>query len=206
MFPVKFLPSAHWRLEKRKDRKKWKISIFRRCPKLSLILSEHVLNLFWGNFFRKKIAIAPCRVEAWKKLLKKEKLRNFQNCPKTFPKTLPENVLIDFFDGKRCAQWTLETQEKSTQIENFKLPEPRKTFPKVSKLARGNFFDFFLPSAPWRVETWKNFKKLEKFSFFRNAQIRSQKCSNMFSTCFEVIFLGRKFCPGNLGWSKLGKF
>ena len=45
-----------------------------------------------------------------------------------------------------------------------------------------------MPSAPRNVEIWNNFKKLEKFSHFQNAQKRSQKQSNMFWTCFEEIF------------------
>ena len=50
-----------------------------------------------------------------------------------------------------------------------------------------------MPSVPWRVETWKNLRKIEKLYFFiQNDQNLSQKCSNTFSTCSEVVFLVKK--------------
>ena len=171
-------------------------------------------KLVLRKFSRKKLPCAPWNVQTGKNF---KKLENFQfsKCPNTFPKVfkLVFNMLREFFQVKKLAQYTLEGKE----IEKFqkmekKISKSRKTFPKVSKFLLRWFFPNFswpvqpgdqkfekriekiwipkiiqnvlksfqtsfelvlryfsenvLPSAPWRVETWKNTRKMEKLSFF----------------------------------------
>ena len=51
---------------------------FQKCPKTFLKASKHALNLFWGNFLRKKMPSAPRNVENWNNFKKLEKLSHFQ--------------------------------------------------------------------------------------------------------------------------------
>ena len=200
----KFLfTSAPWRSKIRtKIEKNWiPESVQKRSEKF-----PNKLRTCFEVFFGKKILpSAPWVVETRKKYKKVEKLRNFQNSPKTFPKTLFEHVLLDYFDGKKLHPVNPGDSKKSTRIEktsNFqKCP---KTFPRLSKHVLMWFFRDFLASAPWRVETSKNFKEMQKLLKIQDTQTRFQKCPNKFWTCFEV-FSRKKKCPVHPGGSKLGK-
>ena len=189
MFPVKFFPSAQWRVEKRKDRKKWKISIFRKYPKLSLILSEHVLNLFWGNIFSKKNRQCTLEGRGLEKTLKKGKTSKFSKLSKNVPKKHCLRMFWLIFSTEKAlpsAPWRLKKIHRNGK--NFKVPKSRKSIPKVSKLARGNFFDFFLPTAPWRVETWKKSKKKRKKMIFRKRPKTFLKVSKQVLNLFVCNF------------------
>ena len=149
------------RLEKMENFNISKVS--KTVPNIVQTCSEPVLRYF----FRKKVASAPWRVEAWKKL-KKTKVRNFQNSPKTFPKNIVWESFDWFFRRKKlCPVHPGDSKKFHRNLKEYKFSKTRKTFPKVSKLALGNFFEFFLPTAPWRVETWKKSKKNEKKMIFR---------------------------------------
>ena len=81
-------------------------------------------------------------------------------------------------------------QKKIKKVSNFlKCP---KSFPKVSKRVLnvfwGNFFDKFLPSFPWKVESSKIFKKIKKVSNFL-------KCPKSFPKVSKRVL--------NVFWGKL---
>ena len=55
-FEKKFLPSVPWRVESSKIFKKIKkFSKFQKCSKSFPKVSKRVLNMYWGDFFEKKI-------------------------------------------------------------------------------------------------------------------------------------------------------
>ena len=69
-----------------------------------------------------------------------------------------------------------------------------KSAKRVLNMFWGNFSKrFFLPSVPWRVETSKCFHKNNKFSKLQKSLNRSQKCPNVFWTCFGLIFSKKNF-------------
>ena len=106
------------------------------------------------------------------------------------------------FLEKKIAQCTLEGRNlgKFEKIidKNLKFQKCPKTVLKVSKqilnLFWGNFLGKNCPVHPGRSKLGKTSKNWKTFNF-QNAQIRSQKCSNLFSTCFEVIFPVKKNSP-----------
>ena len=163
---VKFLISAPWRFERRKDWKKRKISIFLKCPKLILIVSKHVLNLLWGILFEKE-ASTPRSVETWKNFEKLERLWTFKTCPKTFPKTLFEHVLIDFFDGEKLCLVHPGDSKKSSKIEKISnLQKCPKLTPRVSKLVLQWFFRSFFLQCTLEGREVEKHQKMEKNSNF----------------------------------------
>ena len=109
--------------------------------------------------------------------------------------------------------WRVEfskTFEKNQKLSIFQ--ESRKSLPKVSKRVLnvfwGNFFEKILPSVPWRPETSKSWKNRKKSQYSEFALNRSQKCPNVFWTCFEVIFSKKKILtsvPWRLETSKSWK-
>ena len=200
------------RLEKMENFNISKVS--KTVPNIVQTCSEPVLRYF----FRKKVASAPWRVEAWKKL-KKNKSSKFSKFSKNVPKNIVWACFAWLFRRKKALPsepWRLKKMHKNRK--DFKNSKSRKTLSKVFKLAWGSFFELFLPSATWRskfvklarknrkkiefskvsknkleslhtsfelvfrqffrkkvpsapcrVNTWKNFKKLEKLSIFQNA-------------------------------------
>ena len=93
----------------------------------------------------------------------------------------------------------------------FKIPECSKSFPKVSKrvlnLFRGIVPKFFLPSVSWRVESYEMFQiKSKIFQNSKNAQNRSQKCPNVVSTWFGVIFSESFFAQSSMEGRLFEKF
>ena len=113
------------------------------------------------------------------------------------------------FLEKKFAQCTLEGRnlgkfEKKID-KNLKFQKCPKTVLKVSKqilnLFWGNFLGKNCPVHPGRSKLGKTSKNWKTFNF-QNAQIRSQKCSNLFSTCFEVIFPVKKIRLVHPEWSR----
>ena len=153
--------------------------------------SELVLRYFSGKNF--------CPVHpGWSKLAKNtKKWKNFETF-KILQKRSQKHCLIMccmiISTEKNSAQCTLETRKSSTEIEkNSNFQKCPKTFPRLSKHVLMWFFRDFLASAPWRVETSKNFKKMQKLLKIQDTQTRFQKCPNKFWTCFEVF--SRKKVP-----------
>ena len=122
-------------------------------------------------------------------------LRNFSKKIKNFSKFQPkthktvlkriqkcfEHFLGHFF-RKIFAQFSMECRVFETFQKKIKkyskiTPKTHKTVPKESKsvlnIFWGDFFENFLPSFPWKVESSKNFKKSQEFSKF-------QKCPKSF--------------------------
>ena len=111
--------------------------------------------------------------------------------PKIVPKSIQtcfEQVLGQIF-RKIFAQFSMECrvfetfQKKSKNFQNFNQKRT-KPFPKESKsvlnMFWGNFFEKFLPSFPWGVESSKTFKKTKNFQSSKKAEKRYQKCPNLF--------------------------
>ena len=140
-----------------------------------------MLNLFWGIFLERNIA--QCTLEC-RNMEKRQKNGKtfifFQNAQKRSPKS--SNTFWTSFEVVFSvkANWPVHPRgsklgkirkKNRKKIENSKVS---KNFPKSVQtsfeLVLRWFFRRKLPSAPWRVETWKNSKKLEKPSIFQNAQ------------------------------------
>ena len=196
-------------------------------------------------------------VETRKKYKKVEKLQNFQNSPKTFPKTLFDHVLHDYFDGKKLCpvhpgdskkfhrnrkefkfskmsknvskivqtcfdvifsrffgQCTLEGRDVEKFQRNAKTSQNSRypnTFPKVSKQVLNLFWGFFskkkVPSAPWRVETWKNLRKIEKLNFFfKMTKIFPKSVQTRFQHSSRQFFLVKKIDQCTLEGRNFEKF
>ena len=111
--------------------------------------------------------------------------------PKSVPKCIQTCFRVIFWK-KFYARCSMEGRV----FENFqkfffsKFQKCPKSFPKVSKRVLnvfwGKFFEFFLPSVPWRVE----FSKI--FNFFFKIPKRPKIVPKSIQTCFERV-LGQTF-------------
>ena len=115
------------------------------------------------------------------------------------PKSVPKSIQTCFsviFSKKIYAQCSMEGRVfEKFQIFFSKFQKGPKSFPKVSKRVLNlfwvNFFEFFLPSVPWRVE----FSKIFNEKFFS----KFQKCPKVFPKVSKHVL--------NMFWGKLfGKF
>ena len=119
-------------------------------------------------------------------------------------------VLFSEISFLQCVPWRVESSKCFQKIKKIpKFQKCPKSFPKRSKHAFNMFNEIFsktfLPSLPWRVESSKCF--LKKFQKYKNAQNRSQKCPNVFWTCFGVLSSEISFCPVyHGGWSLRNAF
>ena len=152
---------------------------FQKCPKTFLKVSKQVPNLFWG-IFREKF-FAQCTLEG-------RNLEKFKKNGKTF--IFLQKAQISSQKGSNafwtCFEVVFSVNSKKKIDKKLKFQKCPKTILKVSKqvlkLIWGNFFWKKSPSAPWRVETWKNSKKLEKLSIFQIARKNVPKSNQ---TCFQ---------------------
>ena len=95
-------------------------------------------------------------------------------------------VWIQFPGLKIWGRYLEKTQEKKSKI--FQSSKIVQNCSQVSKRVLGLFLGRkFFPTNPWGVESRKIFKK-KTFQNSMKAQDRSQKYSNVFWTCFGVIF------------------
>ena len=219
-----FKPSAPWRLETSKIFKKIKkISIFQKGPKSFPKVSKRVLNVFWGNFFRKNFAQFSMEGRVFENSQKKQRIfkvpkkqkfvtKSVQTCFELVLRQIfPKKIFIPVFHGgsslrkfskkskkfqnsknaqnrsqkysnvfwtsfganfsKTFAQFSMEGrvfgnfQKNSKKFQNSNQKRT-KPFPKESKsvlnMFWGKFFEKFLPSFPWKVESSKIFKKIKK--------------------------------------------
>ena len=171
------------RLEKMENFNISKVS--KTVPNIVQTCSEPVLRYF----FQKKVASAPWRVEAWKKLKKKTKVRNFQNSPKTFPKNIVWECFDWFFRRKKlCPVHPGDSKKFHRNRKEFKFSKTRKTFPKASKLALGNFSNFSCPLHPGGSKLGKNRKKNEKRIIFRKRPKTFLKVSKQVLNLFVCNF------------------
>ena len=148
-----------------------------------------------------------------RKFSKNQKICKIPKMPKIVPKSIQtcfELVLGQIF-RKIFAQFSMECRVfENFQKKLFKIPKMPKIVPKsiqtCFELVLGQIFrKIFLPSVPRRVEFSKNFLQIKKLSKFKNAQNRSQRSPNMFSTCFGANF-SKNFCPVFHGMSSVRKF
>ena len=91
--------------------------------------------------------------------------------------------------------------QNSKSFQSSKIP---KTFPKVSKLAWGNFFRTFLAQCNLEIEFCENSKKKRKKIDFSKVSKTFLEVSKQVSNLFWGNFL-KKNCPVHPGKSKLGK-
>ena len=170
-----------------KFQKKPRVFKVPKKPKSLPKVSKRVLNLFRGKFFQKKCyPSVPWRLESSKTFKKIKKTSKFQKCPKSFPKASKRvlNVFWGEFFENFFAQCSMECRVFETfqkNSKNFQNSNQKRTkpFPKESKSVLkkfwGKFFEKFLPSFPWSVESSKLFKKKSK-----NFQNSNQKRTKPF--------------------------
>ena len=95
----------------------------------------------------------------------------------------------------------------SKNQKTFKIPKTPKIVPKLFKsilnVFWGTFRKVFCPVFQGGSSLRNVFKKSKNLQKSKNAQIRSQKCQNVFWTCFGVIFSRNFFCPVFQGGSSL---
>ena len=193
-FFEKFLPSFPWGVESSKIFKK-KQRIF-KVPKKPKIVTKSVQTCFelvLGQLFPKKM-LSQCSMEArvFENFQKNQKKFKIPKMPKIVPKSIQtwfEQVLGQVF-RKIFAQFSMECRVFETfqkKSKNFQNSNQKRTkpFPKESKSVLnkfwGKFFEKFLPSFPWGVESSKIFKKKTKnFQSSKKAENRYQKCPNVF--------------------------
>ena len=144
-------------------------------------------------------------------------LENFQKNTKFFkiPKTtkiVPKYIQTSFdvFWGKLFEKflpnfpWKVESSKifkKKSNFSNFqklsKYQKFPKSFQKVSKrilnVFCGKFFEKFLPSFPWKVESSKIFKKIKKFSKFQKCPKSFPKVSKRVLNTFWVKLFEKFF-------------
>ena len=194
----KFLPSFPWKVESSKNFKNVKkFAKFQKCPKSFPKVSKRVLIVIWDNFFEKFLPSFPWKVE-FSKIFK----NFFFKIPK-MPKIVPKRIQTCFdcnlgqFFRKIFAQISMEGrvfENFQKKIKKFaKFQKCPKSFPKVSKrvlnLLWVKFFEKFLPSFPWKVESSKNFKKnLKSFKIPK----MPKSVAKSIQTCFEHV-LGKIF-------------
>ena len=175
-----------------------------------------MLKSFWGIFLEKKFAQCTLEGRNLGKFEKKiDKNLKFQKCPKTVLKVSKQilNLFWGNFLGKNCpvhpgGSKLGKTSKNWKKISIFQ--NSLKTFPKAIKhvwnMLRGIFAgEKFRPVHPGGSRSRKTSKNWKTFNF-QNAQIRSQKCSNLFSTCFEVFFPVKKFAQCTLEGREIEKF
>ena len=159
-----------------------------------------------GQIFRKVFAQFSMECRVFETFQKKSK--NFQNFNQKRTKPFPKeskgvlNMFWGNFFEKILAQFSmggrvLETfQKKIKKFSKFQ-PKTHKTVPKrIQKCfehALGQFFrKIFKPSAPWRLETSKIFKKIKKnFKIPKMPEIVPKSIQTWFEQVLGQIF--RKF-------------
>ena len=114
-----------------------------------------------------------------------------------------------FFE-KFYAQCSMEGRVfENFQKNIFKIPKMPKSVPKCIQTCfdcdLDNFFEKFLPSFPWKVESSKIFKKIKKVSNFLKCQKSFPKVSKRVLNVFWSK-LSKNFCPVFNGRSSLRKF
>ena len=114
------------------------------------------------------------------------------------PKSVPKSIQTCFsviFSKKIYAQCSMEGRV----FENFqfffsKFQKGPKSFPKVSKRVLNlfwvKFFENFMPSVPWRVESSKIFLKIKKILKIPKMP---KSVPKSIQTCFSVIFLKKNY-------------
>ena len=179
-----------------------KVSKFQKCPKSSPKVSKRKFskskkisnskhaqnryqkcsNVFWSCFrviFPRKFS-AQCSMEGrvFEKFQKNQKSFKILKMPKIVPK---------------------KSKQKFSKSKIFsKFQKSPKSFPKLSKRVLNMFWGDFLekifcPVFHGGSDLRKFSKKSKKFQNSKKAQNRSQKCPNVFWSCFRVILSKKLF-------------
>ena len=198
-------PSVPWRLEFSKIFKQIKkISKFQKCPKSFPKASKRVLNVFWGEFFEKNFAQCSMDGRVFKNFQKNQKKFKIPKMPKIVPKSIQrcfEKILGKIF-RKIFAQFSMECRVFETfqkNSKNFQNSNQKRTkpFPKESKSVLNmfwcKFFEKFLPSFPWKVESSKIFKKIKKSLKFQKGPKSFPKVSKRVLNVFWGSFFRKTF-------------
>ena len=177
------------------SKKSKKNSKFQKCPKSFPKASKRVLNVFWGEFFEKFFAQCSMDGRVFKNFQKNQKNFKIPEMPKIVPKSIQtwfEQDLGQVF-RKIFAQFSMECRVFETfqkKSKNFQNSNQKRTkpFPKESKSVLnkfwGKFFEKFLPSFPWGVESSKIFKKKQRiFKVPKKPKIVTKSDQ----TCFELV-------------------
>ena len=140
---------------------------FQKCPKTFLEVSKHVL--WW--FFR--VFSVQCTLEGrevekiqknWKKFKLSKSRKRFQKCPILFR----GDFFRIFLDKCTLKTKTCKKSKKTQRI--FEFSKESKNVPKSVQTSFELVWRLFywqkMPSAPWRVETWINFKRSGKSFIF----------------------------------------
>ena len=194
-----FLTSAPWRSKLAEIRKKIEKIEFLRVSKNVLksfqTSVELVLRFFSGN---KYCPVQPGGSKHGKTSEKRKNFHFFQNAQKRSPKS--SNTFWTCFELVFSVKtnWPVHPwgsklgKNRKKNRKNLKTRKCPKTFLKVSKqvlnLFWGDFFGKNCPVHPGESKLGKTPKNWKNLQFFKMPKKRSQKQSNMFWTCFEVIF------------------
>ena len=148
-----------------------------------------------------KIFFAQCSMEGrvFEMFLKNQKFSKFQKCPKSFPNcpkvfwTCFEVIFSKIFFCRVFHGRSSLRNVFVKKLKTFQIPKMPKIVPKLSKRVLNKFWGNFSEKNFCPVfHGWSSlrnvFKKSKIFQNFIIAQNRSQKCPNVFWTCFEVIF------------------
>ena len=173
-------------------RKNQKNSKLQKCPRSYRKLCKLLLNMFCGNFLKKRMPRVPWRVGPSKKFKKKSK--NFENSKKAqnIPKSVQtcfEHVLGQFFPTNFCPVFHGGSSlQKISKIQ--KGPKSfAKVFNHVLNMFWGDFFEnVFCPVFHGGSGLRKFSKKSKKFKNPKKPKIVSKSVH----TCFEHA-LGRCF-------------
>ena len=143
---------------------------------------------------------------------KKQRIFKVPKKPKIVTKSVQtcfELVLGQIFPKKMLSQCSMEARVFETfqkKSKNFQNSNQKRTkpFPKESKsvlnMFWGNFFEKFLPSFPWKVESSKIFKKIKKFSKFKPKTHKT--VPKRIQKCFEHVlgqFFRKSFAQFSMG-------
>ena len=198
-----------------KNQKKFKIPKRPKIvPKSIQKCLEHVL----GQIFRKIFAQFSMEGRVFENFQKNQKKFNIPKRPKIVPKSIQkclEHVLGQIF-RKIFAQFSMECrvfetfQKNSKKFSKFQQKRT-KPFPKESKSVLNKFcwkfFEKFLPSFPWKVESSKNFKKIRKSLKFQKCPKSFPKVSKRVLNVFWGIFFEKLLpsVPWRVEFSKIFK-
>ena len=175
-----------------------------KVPKKQKFVTKSVQTCFelvLRQIFPKKI-LSQCSMEArvFENFQKIKKISKLQKCPKSFPKVFKRvlnkfwgKFFVNFCPVLHGGSSLRKFSEKLKKISKFQ-PKTHKTVPKriqkcfeqvLLQIFRKNFAQF---SKEGRVFE-NSQKKTNNFQSSKKAEIRYQKCPNVFWTCFGANFL-----------------
>ena len=213
IFPKFFLPSFPWRVESSKCFQKIKkLSKFQKRPK-SFLNCPKVFWTCFGVLFEKFFCPVFHVGSCLRNVFKKSNFFKIAKIPKSFPKV--SKRVLNMFWGNffekiflPSVPWRVESSKcfwKNLKI--YKIPKMPKIVPKlcesVLNIFWGSFFENFFAQSSMEGRVFEMFSKSRTIlKFSKIAQKCSQKCPNVFWTCFGIIF-PKFFCLVFHGGSSL---